>query len=74
MNPTKRIATFAALLLLANSARSAPPQTAPKVGDEFEISNRYESSEKSSEGASGRSRGRDTYLERVIGVRDGGVE
>ena len=74
MNPTKRIATFAALLLLASNAHSEPPQFAPKVGDEYEISSRYETSEKSSEGASGSSRGRDTYLERVIGVRDGGVE
>lgn len=67
-------ATFSALLLLANTARSEQPQFAPKVGEEFEISRRYETTEQNSDGSSGSSRGRDAILERVIGVRDDGVE
>jgi hypothetical protein len=68
------IAAFSALLMLANNARSEPPQSAPKVGEEYEISKRYETSEQTSDGSSGSSRGRDVILERVIGVRDGGLE
>ena len=68
------MATFTALLLLANTARSEPPQSAPKVGEEAEISRRYETSEETTGGSTGSSRGRDTILERVVGVREGGLE
>src|SRR5688500_6405172 len=68
------MATTAALLLLANNVRSEPPQSAPKVGEEYEISKRYETSEQTSDGSSGSSSGRDVILERVIGVREGGLE
>ena len=68
------MATIAALLLLANDARSESPQSAPKVGEEYEISKRYETSQQTSDGSSGSSRGRDAILERVIGVREGGLE
>ena len=67
-------AITAALLLPANNARSESPQSAPKVGEEYEISKRYETSQQTSDGSSGSSRGRDTILERVIGVREGGLE
>jgi hypothetical protein len=64
----------AALLLPANNARGQSPQSAPKVGEEYEISKRYETSQKTSDGSSGSSSGRDALLERVIGVRAGGLE
>ena len=68
------MATIAGLLLLANDARGESPQSAPKVGEEYEISKRYETSQQTGDGSSGSSRGRDTILERVIGVREGGLE
>lgn len=68
------MATIAALLLLANAARSESLHAAPKVGEEYEISKRYETSEQTSDGSSGSSSGRDTIIERVIGVREGGLE
>ena len=68
------IATITALPLLANAASSDLLKAAPKVGEEYEISKSYETSEQSSEGSSGSSRGRDTIVERVIGVREGGLE
>lgn len=68
------MATIAALLLLANGARGESPQSAPKVGEEYEISKRYETSQQTSDGSSGSSRGRDAILERVIGVREGGLD
>lgn len=46
----------------------------PVVGDEFEISRSYHTSGKSSDGSSGSSNGRDTVVERVIAVRDSGLE
>ena len=67
-------ATIAALLLLDNDARGESPQSAPKVGEEYEISKSYETSQQTSDGSSGSSRGRDGILERVIGVREGGLE
>ncbi|GAA5004494.1 hypothetical protein FNZ56_07050 [Pseudoluteimonas lycopersici] len=68
------VGTFSALPLLANNACSDPMQPMPKVGDEHEIIKSYETSEQSSEGSTGSSRGRDAILERVIGMRDGGFE
>jgi hypothetical protein len=68
------MAIIVALLLPANNARGESPQSAPKVGEEYEISKRYETSQQTSDGSSGSSRGRDTILERVIGVREGGLE
>jgi hypothetical protein len=50
------------------------PQSMPQVGEEYEISRRYETSQQTSDGGSGSSRGRDTILERVIGVREDGLE
>jgi hypothetical protein len=68
------MAMIAVLLLPANNARGQPWQSAPKVGEEHEISKRYETSQKTSDGSSGSSSGRDALLERVIGVREGGLE
>lgn len=68
------IAAMAALLLLTHPARSASPQSAPKVGEEYEITKRYQTTDQASGGSSGSSSGRDTLLERVIAVRDDGLE
>src|SRR5688572_10826460 len=63
-----------AALLLPGVACSEPPPAAGKAGDEFELSRTYETTERSSDGSSGSSDGRDALLERVIAVRDGGLE
>lgn len=68
------MAVIAALLLPALHARAESPKPAPKVGEEYEISKSYESSQRTSDGSSGSSRDRDTLLERVIGVREAGLE
>lgn len=67
------MAIIVAPFLPASNARGESPQSAPKVGEESEIDKRYETSQKTSDG-SGSSRGRDVILERVIGVREGGLE
>lgn len=66
--------TIAALLFLANAARSESLRGAPRVGEEHEISKRYKTVEETSDGSSGSSSGRDTIFERVIGVREDGLE
>ena len=68
------IAAMAALVLLTHPARSASPQSVPKVGEEYEITKRYQTTDQASDGSSGSSSGRDTLLERVIAVRDDGLE
>ena len=68
------VATMAALPFLANAAGSNSLLAVPTVGEEYEISKSYETSEQASNGSSGSSRGRDTIIERVIGVREGGLE
>jgi hypothetical protein len=67
------MAAVAALLLLANAACSAASPAAPRVGDEVEIIRSYETREQG-DGSSGSSSGRDALLERVLAVRDGGLE
>jgi hypothetical protein len=66
--------TLAALLLMSAAAHSESQQTAPKVGEEYEITKKYQTSEQGTDGSSGSSRGREALLERVIGVRQGGLE
>jgi hypothetical protein len=68
------IAILAILLLPASSARGESPQSAPEVGEEWEIRHRYETSEQTSDGQSSSSSGHNAYLERVIGIREGGLE
>lgn len=63
------VATNALLLVPANSARGESAQSAQNVGEEYEISRGYVTN-----GSSGSSHGRDTFLVRVIGVRAGGLE
>lgn len=69
------MAVISALLLPDIDARAESPQSTPNVGDEYEISKSYETSQQTSDGSSsGSSSGRDTILERVIGVREAGLE
>ena len=68
------MAASVALILPACSARRDSPPSAPEVGKEYEIIRRYETSQQASDGSSGSSRGQDGILERVIGVREGGLE
>ena len=70
-----RLMTMAAALLLpALAAGAEPVQTRPVVGDTYEITSDRESSQQSNEGSSGSSTDRDSLIERVVGVRDAGVE
>lgn len=62
------------LLLPAYDACGETARSTPKVGEEYEISRRYETSQQSSSGSSGSSSGKDAFLERVIGLREGGLE
>lgn len=68
------MATIAPLPLLASDARSESLRSSPRIGDEYKISKRYEASERTSDGSSGSSSGQNAILERVIGVREDGLE
>jgi len=78
MRPMKPLP--AALLSLAVfvsgpvAGASASPRAAPQAGDEFDILQKYETTERTSDGSSGSSRGGSALLERVIAVRDDGLE
>jgi hypothetical protein len=65
-------AMIAALALTAACGQLA--KSAAKTGAEYEISKSYETSEQASDGSSGSSRGRETFLERVVATREGGLE
>lgn len=52
----------------------AASRLSPKVGETYEIVQSYETSEQKDGGSSGRSNGRNTLIERVIGVRSDGLE
>lgn len=67
------IASVAALLVPIQ-IRAEAVQASPQVGEEYEISRSYETSQEASDGSSGSSSGRDTILERVIAVRETGLE
>jgi hypothetical protein len=67
-------ALVVALLLPSLAACIVTPQSVPRVGEEYEISKSYETSDRTSDGSSGSSRGRDVLVERVIGIRDAGLE
>ncbi len=59
------------MLMPTSHARAASPQ----VGEEFELSKSYETSQQTSDGSSsGSSSGRDVILERVTAVRETGLE
>lgn len=60
-------------LFAATAARSEPSVPA-RVGEEYEITQSYETSEQSSDGSSASSSGHNTLLERVTAVRPDGLE
>jgi hypothetical protein len=68
------VAVIAALLAPALDAHAEPPAPLPKVGEEHEITRSYKTSEEATDGSSSSSSGHDTILERVIGVREDGLE
>ena len=74
MKSTRISAVAVALLLLAVDARSDSAKLFPKVGEEYDIITSYETSSRTNGTSSGSSRGRNMYVERVIGARDGGLE
>lgn len=68
------VATMAALLLPASAWCAEPSFPVPRVGDTFEIRHKYQTEDQSNDGATGSSRGHTTIVERVIGVRNDGLE
>ena len=69
------MAAISALLAPASIVRADTQKPSLKIGDEYEISKSYETSQQTDDGSSsGSSSGRDTILERVIAVRDAGLE
>ena len=70
-----RLMTIAAALLLPTLAVGAEPiQLKPQIGDAYEIMSDRESSQQSNDGSSGSSTDQDSLIERVVGVRDTGLE
>ena len=68
------IALVAALMLSPADAPAQAPTAAAKAGEEYEISRRYETSSRTTDGSSGSSSGQDVIVERVIAVRGDGLE
>ena len=68
------IVVAAAFALCAARVGGELPKRLPKLGEEYEISKSYETSQKGSDGSSGSSSGRDTIVERVIAIREDGIE
>jgi len=66
------VAAISGLLLPAACGEFAKP--GPQAGAEYEITKSYETSGQASDGSSSSSRGRDTFLERVVAAREGGLE
>ena len=71
---TTRIALILALFSPISTSFGDVRLYPPKVGDEYEITKSYETSSETSSGSSGNSSGSNTFVERVIGVREGGLE
>lgn len=71
---TTKIASIIVVILLARTVLGDVPLYEPKVGDEYRITKTYETSSESSAGSSGSSRGSDAIVERIIGVREEGLE
>jgi hypothetical protein len=71
---TMKIALIIALFFLARIVLGDVPLYEPKVGDEYGITKTYETSTESSTGSSGSSRGSNAIVERIIGVREEGLE
>lgn len=62
------------LLLLTTDGSAHASSPVPMAGEAYEITKSYVTSEQASDGSSGSSSGHDTFLERVIAVRDTNIE
>ncbi|UIJ45363.1 hypothetical protein LZK98_20365 [Sphingomonas cannabina] len=71
---TRWITIAAALLQPIFAAQTGSIQSVPQAGDAYEITRDSKSSWRSSEGSSGNSTDRDTIIERIVAVREAGVE
>jgi len=70
-----RLMTMAAALFLpALAAGAEPAQTKAKVGDTYQITRTMETSQQGNDGSAGSSTDQDAMVERVIGVRETGLE
>lgn len=67
-------AAAAAAFSIAFIAHAQPADSGPRVGDSYEIRLHHESVMQSSDGSSGNSGGGHAYVERVVAVRDDGLE
>lgn len=70
----RRVLALMALLLPALAAHAEPTPRGPQVGEVFEIRREAKASSESNDGGSRSSFDRDTLTERVIGVRESGLE
>jgi hypothetical protein len=68
------LAVALALVLPTLAVHAENPSPAPRVGDVWEILSEYATKHSDSEGGSGSSHGRNMLVERVVAVRDDGVE
>lgn len=62
------------LLLVGSPIGAVPVPVGDEVGDQYEIVRSYNTSMHGDDGSSGSSNGRDTVLERVVALREGGLE
>jgi hypothetical protein len=71
----RRLILVTAALILPTLAGHAEPRPAgPQVGETYEITRNSETSDQSSDGSTSSSTGRDTLIERVIALREDGLE
>jgi hypothetical protein len=69
------VAIIVALILPISAASGGPSLAAPRAGDTFEIRQEYETQDQSDDGSSsGSSSGHTTIIERVVSVREDGLE
>lgn len=74
MKPMAFTALLATLLLPTTDTDAQVLQLSAKVGHTYEVTLSRESSRHGSDGSSGSTQDRDTFVERVIGLREGGIE
>jgi hypothetical protein len=68
------VVLVAGLSLTVQTVRAQAPSPLPQVGEEYEITKAYETLEQGSDGSSSSSRGHETIVERVLSVREDGLE
>jgi hypothetical protein len=68
------VVLVAGLSLTVQTVRAQPSSPLSQVGEEYEITKAYETLEQGSDGSSSSSRGHETIIERVLSVREDGLE